>query len=210
MVFAEKSRVKQACRVTTSQRDAYLQQFGSAAQCVEQAWSSGRDWLGLILMGWFDRYCITLKALPIFPVTSSTKPRDRPPPNANTLFSHPHWDATYWIFFSFKRLNFVLLQTLSVLTWVRVYLVLDTNGAVTELGPVSWEKTQLWRSESDSQTKDNHRDINPLESFTFLIEYKKTNDVKLLQSRRRRFASIFKQHIALRRVITVFKGLQGL
>lgn len=46
--------------------------------------SARRDWFGFILMGWFDRCCITLKALPIFPVTFCSRRTDRgklPPPS---------------------------------------------------------------------------------------------------------------------------------
>lgn len=53
-------------------------------------WPAGRRWLGLILMGWFDRYCITLKALPIFPVTFSTRPTDSPPPSRAVISPLTH------------------------------------------------------------------------------------------------------------------------
>lgn len=47
-------------------------------------------------MGWFDRYCITLKALPIFPVTSCRRHTDRAnPPPPNFLSSHPRWYTAY-------------------------------------------------------------------------------------------------------------------
>lgn len=46
-------------------------------ECAVKPWLGRRDWLDLILIGWFDRYCITLKALPIFPVTSSRRHIDR-------------------------------------------------------------------------------------------------------------------------------------
>lgn len=86
-----------------------VRRFSSAGVSVVQAQSAGRDWLGLILMGWFDRYCITLKALPIFPVTFSRRLTDRatPPPHPHPSFlsSHPPWYTTYWIFSGFQRRN---------------------------------------------------------------------------------------------------------
>lgn len=65
-----------------TQRHCEVQQHRVNVQC--RCRSARRDWLGFILMGWFDRYCITLKALPIFPVTFCRRRTDRgklPPPS---------------------------------------------------------------------------------------------------------------------------------
>lgn len=90
-----------------TQRHCEVQQHRVNVQC--RCRSARRDWLGFILMGWFDRYCITLKALPIFPVTFCRRRTDRgklPPPSPllstwRTLSALTHVDTrNIWRTFS--------------------------------------------------------------------------------------------------------------